>query len=79
MADTVSQVALAGSVSLRNVDTVAYRVTAELPRAGLPKPGERFLVWPWGSAIGWIVGRGPVVKNDEIAAWAKAGLIERIG
>jgi hypothetical protein len=78
MADTVSEVGMSGSISPRNIDTVEYLVKSDIDKIGM-RSGDRFRWWPYGEAIGWIINRGPIVKNGDIAVWEKACLITRVG
>lgn len=77
MTESVSETAIAGTISPRNVDTVTYKVVSELPYANLPKPGERMAVWEQGEVFVNVNGGLRPIRNSEIDEWEKEGMIER--
>ena len=79
MSDLSGVVALPGGLSdARNVETVRYRVMAELPNPAMPPVGGTFAAWAWGTYVAMVEPGGPIAKLAEIDGWLKAGLIERI-
>lgn len=67
-----------GSLSPRNIDTVLFRVVAELGQPGLPV-GAHFAWWPQGEVFGHVSGLGlGLVKNSQILEWETAGKIVRV-
>lgn len=79
MSDAVAETsAHPGGVSSRNVDTTTYRVMKPLPVAGIAEVGGTFRSWPWGEAIAWIMGPGPLCTNGDLRDWEGEGVIERV-
>ncbi len=73
MSDGIS--AHPGLLSPRNIDTLFYLVTKELPN-GIISVGTYFSAWPQGETFANVsgLGLGPV-KNSDIERWEEEGRI----
>lgn len=76
MSDVATTSAHPGSISSRNIDTTTYRVLKPLPIDGIAHVGGTFRAWPYGEAIAWVLGPGPVCSNGDLRGWVEDGTIE---
>lgn len=75
MSDSVSETAISGSISPRNVDTVRYKVLKEVHGFAV---GEVFAAWPQGEVYSNINGLLSTVRNSDIVEWVADKLVERV-
>lgn len=75
----MSETAISGSISPRNIDTVVYRVVRPLPAQGMPGPGAELRVWPQGEVYASVNGCLRPITMGEVGEWLAEGLIEPWG
>lgn len=77
MGNAVDALVWHDSLSPRNVDTISFRVKADIPGCFMPKAGERMTVWQQGERFVAINGLLRQVTMIEVREWEQAGLIVR--